>query len=163
MIISGARNFMNTFKRIGLWFGSLLVSVTLFSLLFNLLFSGAGFFRAASVLLAFRFTMIFALPAWCLYLPFVIALKDAEERRIWTILWSGILIGPASLVLWGLILQLRGGDPYKIWHGDPLAFGLSGAMIFAVIVGFLATSFYAIALKVLQRWSTATNRKLRRT
>jgi hypothetical protein len=156
VIISGANNLMNTLRRIGLWFGSLLVSVTLFSLLVTLHFSGPGFFRAGSVLLTFRVTMIFAFPVWCLYLPFVIALKDAEERRGWTILFSGLLIGPASLALWGLILQLRGGDPHKIWHGDPLAFGLNGAMLFALIVGFLTTSFYVIALKVLHRRPTAT-------
>ena len=155
MIISGASNLMNALRRVGLWFGSLLLSVTLFSLLFNLLFSGPGFFRAGSVLLIFRVTMTFALPVWCLYLPFVIALKDAEERRSWTILSSGILIGPASLALWGLILQLRGGDPHTIWQGDPLAFGLRGAMIFALIVGFLTTSFYVITLKVLHHRSTA--------
>lgn len=155
MITSGASNLVNTLRRIALWFSSLLLSVTLFSLLFTLHFSGPGFFRAGSVLLTLGVTMIFAFPAWCLYLPFVIALKDAEQRRGWTILFSGILIGPASLALWGLILQLRGGDPYKIWQGDPLAFGFNGAMIFALIVGFLTTSFYVIALKVLHRRPTA--------
>ena len=147
MITSGASNLVNTLRRIGLWFGSLLLSVTLFSLLFTLHFSGPGFFRAGSVLLTLRVTMIFAFPVWCLYLPFVIALKDAEQRRGWTIFFSGILIGPTSLALWGLILQLRGGDP--------LAFGLNGAMIFALIVGFLTTSFYVIGLKALHRRSTA--------
>jgi hypothetical protein len=63
--------------------------------------------------------MIFALPFWCLYLPFVIALKDAEQRRIWTILFSGILIGPASVAVWCLILQIRGGDLHKIWQAVP--------------------------------------------
>jgi hypothetical protein len=154
---------MNTLRRIGLWFGSLLLSVTLFSLLFNVLFSGPGFFRVGTVLLIFRVTLIFALPVWCLYLPFVIALKNAEERRIWTILVSGILIGPASLVLWSLILQLRGGDPDTIWQGDPLAFGVSGVMIFALIVGFLTTSFYVIALKVLHHRSTAVKGKFSST
>jgi hypothetical protein len=99
--------------------------------------------------------MIFAFPAWYLCLPFVIALRNAEERRGWTILFSGILIGPASLAIWGLILQLRGGHPQKIWHGDPLVLGLNGAMIFAMIVGFLTTSFYVIVLKVLHRRPTA--------
>ena len=64
--------------------------------------------------------MVFALPAWCLYLPFVIAFKDAEGRRIWTILFSGILIGPVSLAFRCLIFQLRGGDPYTICQADPL-------------------------------------------
>jgi len=154
-VTPGTSNLVNTWRRIGLWFGSLLLSVTLFSLLFTLHFSGPGFFRAESVLLTFRVTMIFAFPAWCLYLFFVIALKDAEQRRGWTLLFSGLLIGPASLALWGLILQLKGGDPAEIWHGDPLAFGLNGAMIFALIVGFLTTSFYVIALKALHRRWTA--------
>ena len=145
MLISGASNLTNTLKRIGLWFASLLFSVTFFSLLFK-----AGFFAV------FRITMMFAFPAWCLYLPFVIALKDAEERRIWTIVISGILIGPAWLALWFLILVLRGGDPYTIWRGDPLVGGYSAAIIFALFVGFLTTSFYVIALKVLHRDPTPT-------
>jgi hypothetical protein len=152
MIISGARSLMNTLRRIGLWFGSLLLSATLFSLLF----SGARIFGDGSVLLIFRVTMIFALPIWCLYLPFVIALKDAEQRRIWTILFSGILIGPTSLAVWCLILQLRGGDPHKIWQGDLLiGLGCITAMVFALIVGFLTASFYVIALRILHRRSTA--------
>ncbi len=133
---------MNTLRRIGLWFGSLLFSVTLFSVLFT-----GG--RAV----IFRVTMMFALPAWCLYLPFVIALKDAEQGRIWIILFSGILIGPASLILWGLIPQLRGGDPVAIWQGDPLIGGTALVMICALMVGFLTTCVYVIALKVLYRRS----------
>ena len=65
------------------------------------------------------------------------------------ILVSGVLIGPAALVFWGFLLQMRGGDLDAIWHGDPLAFGMGGAVIFALIVGFLATSVYVIVLKVL--------------
>jgi hypothetical protein len=156
VINSGASNLVNRLRRIGLWFGSLLLSVTLFSLLFNLHFSGPGFFRVGTVLLVFRVTLIFALPVWCLYLPFVIALKDAEEGRMWTILISGVLIGPAALVFWGLLLQLRGADPDAIWRGDPLAIGMGGAVIFALIVGFLTTSVYVIAaLKVLHHRSLA--------
>jgi len=134
----------------GLSFGSLLLSALLFSLSFS------GRFRAGSFVPAFHVTMVFALPVWCLYLPFVIAFKDAEGRQIWTILFSGILIGPVSLALWCLILQLKGGDPYTIWHGDPLI-GLGGiaAMIYAVIVGFLTTSLYLLALRVLHRLLTA--------
>ena len=141
----GSSNLMNTLRRIGLWLGSLLLSVTLFVLVFSVLFR-------ASPILILRVTMIFALPVWCLYLPFVIAIKDAEEGRIWTILFSGILIGPALVALWALVLQLRGGDPDKIWWGDPLT-GLGGiaVIIFASIVGFLATSFYVIALRILHR------------
>jgi hypothetical protein len=140
---------MITLKRLGLWFGSLLLSATLFVVLFSVLFR-------ASAILILRVTMIFAFPLWCLYLPLVIALKDVKERRIWIILLSGTLIAPASLALRGLMLQLRGGDPHEIWYGDPLI-GLGGfaAMIFAFIVGFVTTSFYVIALRIVHRRSTA--------
>jgi hypothetical protein len=98
--------------------------------------------------------MIFALPVACLYLPFVIALKDAEGRRIWTILLCGILIGPAVPGLLGLFLQLRGQlrgeDVTKVWQGEPLTgLGLGSGMIYALIVGFLTTVCYVIAMKRL--------------
>lgn len=146
---------VNMLKRLGLWFSSLLFSVTLFSLLFNLHFNGPGSFQVGTILLIFRVTLILALPVGCLYLPCVIALKDAEEERIWTILVSGVLIGPAALVFWGLLLQLKGGDPDAIWHGDALAFGMGGAVTFALIVGFLTASIYVIALKILHHRSLA--------
>ena len=95
--------------------------------------------------------MMFAFPVWCLYSPFVIATNLLEGWRIWAILVSGVLIGPTSLALWGLILLLRGGDPNVIWYGDPLGMGLRAGMVFALIVGFLTTSSYLIALKVFNR------------
>ena len=150
---------MDTFRRISLSFGSLLLSVTLFTLLFGRFINRFEPFRAGLLLFIFRVTMMFALPVWCLYLPFMLALKDAAERRIWTILLIGSLIGPASLALWGLILQLRGGNPDKIWYGDPLLGvlgGVAAAMVYALIVGFLTTCLYVIALRVFFSRSTAT-------
>src|SRR6185312_12639855 len=76
----------------------------------------------------------------------VLALRDAEGSRICPIIVSEILIGPAALALLGLILQLRGGHPNLIWHGDPLLGVLGGIavmMFFAAIIGFLTTSFIA--------------------
>ena len=145
---------IKTWRRVGLWLCSLLVSVAVFSLLFSLLPSVGLDIKA--FLLFFRVTLMFAFPVWCLSVPFVIARKDAEERRIWTILFRGTLIGPVALALWCLFLQLRGFDPGMIWRGDPLT-GIGGSvgMIFALIVGFLATSFYVFALKVLHRRSAA--------
>ena len=141
---------MHLGSRIVLSFGCLLLAVTFFSLLFNLLFSGISSSWAESFLFTFRFTMIFALPVWCLYLPFVIALKDAEERRGGTILGSGTLIGPVSLALWGLLLQGRGGNPHQIWYGGPIiSLGGIAAMIFAFLVGFFTSSLYVIALHAL--------------
>ena len=76
MIISGMSNSMNALRRVGLSLGCLLFSVTLFSLLFILLF-GAG-----AVPFVFRVAIMVAIPVWCLYLPFVIALKDAEVANL---------------------------------------------------------------------------------
>ena len=153
MIISGMSNSMNALRRVGLSLGCLLLSVTLFSLLFILILP----FGAGAVPLVFRVAIMFAIPVWCLYLPFVIAPKDAEGWRIWIILLSGILIGPTSLALLVLISQLRGFDAHVIWQDDPLLGvlgGLAAMMIYALIVGFLTTSFDVIALKVLRRRNT---------
>jgi hypothetical protein len=137
-------------ERIGLWFGCLLIAVALFSLLFIRLYGGAG----SDVMLVCRISMMFALPVWFLYLPFTVKLKDAEDRRIWTILVSGILIGPLSLTIWCLILQLHGSDAHTIWHGDPLIPSTAACMIFASVVGLFATAIYGISLKVIYRLTT---------
>lgn len=139
---------MNIPTRIGLWFGCLLVAVGLFSRLFGRFFNPGG-----DVMFIFRITMMFALPVWFLYLPLVVKFRDAEGNRIWIILVSGILIGPLALTIWGLILQLSGGDALAIWRGDDLAPSIGACMIFALVVGFLTTSLYGIALKVLHRQS----------
>jgi hypothetical protein len=161
MITSGVSTSTNPMQRIGLWFGSLLISATLFSLFMSLLFSTAGSFRFELVFIVFRVTMMFALPVSCLYLPFVLAFKKPVGRRIWTVLVTGILVGPASLGLWGLVLLIRGRDPHIIWDGDPLLGvlgGIGAGMVFALIVGFLTTSFYVFALKVFHHRSTAQGR-----
>jgi hypothetical protein len=144
---------MNALMRVGLWLSSLLLAVAVFSLIFCLLQSVR--FSSGSVFLIFRVTLLFAFPIWCVSVPLVTALKDAEERRIWTILLRGSLIGPAAVALWCLILQLRGAAADMLWQGDPLiGIGGSVGIVLASIVGFLATSFYVIALKVLHRRSS---------
>ena len=82
-------------------------------------------------------------------MPFIIRFKDAEEGRIWKIALRGILIGPAAVALWCFTLQLGGGDQRSIWQGDPLT-GVGGiaSMLFALIVGFLATGFYVTAWRI---------------
>jgi hypothetical protein len=139
---------MTTIRNIALWFGSLLVSVSLFSLLYG----------PASFLFVFRITMIFALPVAFLYLPFVISISDAEDGRIRTILGSGILIGPVSLANWGLILGLSGH--HSIWDGDGIGPGLAAGLIFALVVGLLTAAFYVISLKVIHHLiATSGHRK----
>lgn len=95
--------------------------------------------------------MIFAFPVSLLYLPAVIFIRDAKKERLWQILVSGILIGPACMALWGLILTLRGGDPHSLWQGDGLGPGLAAGLVFALIVGSLTITFYLIALKLLSK------------
>ncbi len=132
---------MNTFGRVGAWFTSLLLSVTIFCLLWPI----------ASFLFVFRITMTFAFPVSLLYLPAVIGIKNAREGRLRTLLVSGILIGPVSLCAWGLILQLRGAAAHSVWWGDGLAPGLAGGLVFALIVGSLTTTFYVATLRFIPR------------
>ncbi len=146
----GGRSLLNALGRIGLWFSSLLFAVLIFSLVFSMIFGGAG-----SIFPIFRITMTFALPVGCLYMPVLIVLTNTEKQRIPIVVLGGILIGPASMALWSLVLQWKGGDTHTIWHGDPLT-GVGGfvAMLFALIVGSITTFFYIFALKVTHRgWS----------
>ena len=135
-------------RNIGLWFVSVLLSVGLFSLWF------AGFQWGGVAVSDFRITMKFALPVACLYLPIVIMQRDAEERRILVIAGSGIVIGPAFIVLLALIAALR-GQPDVI-AGDPLAFGLKACLVFSFIVGSLTTILYITALKLVHRLTRAS-------
>jgi hypothetical protein len=128
-------------RNTGLWFLSLFLSVCLFSLIYGRRYGLDSF------AFVFRITMIFALPVACLYLPVVIALRDAEEGRMRIIAGVGVLIGPASLALWGLILAAR-GEP-SVWRGDGIGFGVGTCLILASIVGCLTTMFYIMALKLM--------------
>jgi hypothetical protein len=80
---------MSLLGRISLWFISLILGVATFSL-----FVGMG-----SAVFVFRIAMMFAFPVWCLYLPFILFLADANGRRAQILLLSGILIGPAALTV----------------------------------------------------------------
>jgi hypothetical protein len=147
MPISGERYFINAMGRTGLWFSSLLLAGLLFSVLFSLLSGGA-----APIFPIFQITMKFALPVGCLYLPVLIALSNEDEQRTPIIVLGGILIGPASMALWGFVLEWTRGNTHTIWHGDPLT-GVGGlvAMLFAFIVGSLTTLFYVSGLKAIHR------------
>jgi hypothetical protein len=159
VLASSWRTVISIGRRVGLSFLCLLLAAALFSLLFALLGAVAG---SASISLAvpvFRVAMLLALPAWCVWLLIVIATKntegrDTEGRKIWTILLSGILIGPASIAIRFLILVLRGANPQMVWRGDPLLGDLGSGpacMIFALIVGSFTSLFYVAALKALHR------------
>ena len=134
-----AKNSMNMLARIGLWFGSMLVSVAAFSLVLSIVWN-AGVVALPPV---FRITMIFALPVACLYLPVVLFFKDAEGRRGRVILLSATLVGPTLMVLWCLL-------PEGPWKVDPLL-GICGLWgpIYALFVGFLTACSYVGALKLL--------------
>jgi hypothetical protein len=136
-------------RNIGLWFLSVLLAVGLFSLVFAAL-SGAG----GGAAFVFRITMKFALPVACLYLPIVITQRDAEEGRMRVIAGSGLVIGPAFIVLCALYAGIR-GEPHVI-AGDPLAFGLVGGLVLAFIVGSVTTILYIAALKLVHHLTRAS-------
>lgn len=62
MVTSRAVALMDAFRRVGLWFSSLLIAVTFFTFLLSLLL-GRGEVRFESVFLVLRVTLLFALPA----------------------------------------------------------------------------------------------------
>jgi hypothetical protein len=136
---------LGTLERVFLWLGSLFLAVCLFSLLLS---QGAS---VEAVVFIFKYTMIYALPVWFLYLPLVVLLKDADERRGWILLATGFLIGPACMALLGLILQVRGENAHIVWQGDGEAPGAVGCMISASIVGFVTTGLYVTSMKLLSR------------
>jgi hypothetical protein len=159
---SAERSVVSVGRRIGLWFVSLLVAVTLFSLLLSLWLTIAGSAKVGVAVSIFRITMMCALPVWCLCLPVVMMVKEAAGWRIWTILLIGSLIGPLLIGLWFLVLQIGGANQQAIWQGDPLigwAGGGIAGMIFALIVGLLTSSFYLVAFRALHRRSVATYRR----
>jgi hypothetical protein len=132
-------------ERVFIWLGSLFLAVCLFSLFLS---RGAS---VESVVFIFEVTITFALPAWFLYLPLVFLLKDADERRGWVLLASGFLIGPASMFLWALILQLRGENAHLVWQGDGEGPGFVANAICAFIVGCLTTGLYVTSVKLISR------------
>jgi hypothetical protein len=133
---------VNAITRVVLWFAALLLSALLFSALPG---------RGLPNLFIMRITLIFALPAWLLYLPLVVAYSNATGRELRNLLIVGFLIGPASLAALAAINLLRGMSFQSVWNGDPLTGGMAGMMSCAVIVGSLTTIFYVIALRFLQR------------
>ena len=153
---------MDGFRRIGLSLAALLLSSAVWSLISNVQFpflyifigSFPFEFHHRSFIYLFFLIVKVSLPIWFLYLPFVLALKDAEERRLWTTLASGILIGPVCLAICGLILELRAEDAYQIWRAPILGFGVSQSIPFAFAMGFVTTGLYVIGLKLIHQRNT---------
>jgi hypothetical protein len=138
-------------RNIGLWFLSVLLSISLFSLWFG----GIEDVSLKRWLFVFRITMKFALPVACLYLPIVITKRDAEKGRMGVIAGWGLAIGPLSIVVWTLIAAMM-GEPYVI-EGDPAThFGLVASLVCAFIVGSLTTILYITALKLAHHLTRAS-------
>ena len=136
---------MTTSRNIALWFRSLSLSVSIFSLLYGLRYGPDSF------VFVFRITLMFALPVACLYLPLV--LTFSKRGRLWAIIGSGTLIGPASLVLWAVIGSIR--SDVSIWQSDGIGLGLGAALVCALIVSILTTTCYVAAFKIIRRLMTA--------
>ncbi len=155
---SAKHSVVSVRRRIAVWFVCLLVAVALFSLVLSFFMNSVGLDKLWLVVPIFRVTMMCALPIWCLCLPVVIALKDAEGSKMWTILLSGSLIGPLSVGLWFLLLQLGDANPQVLSQGGRLTgwagSGMAG-MFFAFVVGLLTSSLYLVALRILHRRAMA--------
>jgi hypothetical protein len=147
MTFASANNSSNTLARISLWFGCLCLSVTFFTLLFS--FAGP-----VMLIAVFRVSMMFALPVWFLYLPFVVSIKDAQQGRLLIFWVSGMVAGPVALAILGLMLQVGGGNLHSIWVGNGIGIGIAPCMICAAIVGFLTTTFYVLATQVIRSRTT---------
>ena len=88
--------------------------------------------------------------------------RDAEEGRWLVIAGSGVVIGPAAMALWILILAAL-GEPYAI-RGDPaFPLGLVACVVFAFIVGSVTTILYVSALKLIHRLTRASNSRAHNT
>lgn len=146
----------SSFGRAGISLAALLASVALFSVLFTLVFGRAAFPRLDQIRFVFLVTSMFALPVWCLYLPFILTLKDAEGRRLWIILATGTLIGPVALSLWGFVYLRIPFDMQRIVYSNPLGgelAGLGALMGFALVVGCTTAALYGLALRRIHRRS----------
>jgi len=136
---------MKMVGRIGIWACSLCISALIFSLAFSGLVNGT-----AAVNPFFLVTVKLALPAWCVYLPLVVLLKNGEEWRKPLLLLAGAVIGPATVLFMALVALARGMDARSVWQGDPLdGIGAAAGAVFAAIVGVLTAGLYLIGLKVL--------------
>ena len=138
---------LNTFTRILLWLASLLLSALLFSV-----FADRGIPQAIRFI--FQFTLFFAMPAWLLYLPVLVKFPGVTRRQLWILAIAGILIGPASLIAWNIILPSPAQSTHSFSVGDVVWRGRGLMMMQAAIVGSLTTVFYLAALRLLQRKST---------
>ncbi|MCL4842350.1 MAG: hypothetical protein KJZ79_10935 [Bryobacteraceae bacterium] len=132
-------------KRVGFSLGALLVSVTLFCILFTLVSGSLG--TRGSFPFIFLGTLVFALPVWCLYLPFILKLKDAEGRRRWIILVTGTLIGPVATGLAAVVFLLNTVGLQRIIYGTGDLRAIGALMGFAFFVGSLTSAFYVLALR----------------
>lgn len=136
--------------RAALWSACCLLLAAISCLLFG---------KAGSLDVGLRFTLVFVLPAWLLYLPVILKLKDAGNHRLWIILGSGPLLGPAVLALWFGVSITRGESPSALWQGDPLGPGTPILIFGSAIFTFVIAAIYGASLRLLHaRRTTAPSR-----
>jgi hypothetical protein len=138
---------MRTPGRIGLSFGCMLLSITIF-LLWGVLHASSHRELINDLAIAPVY-LLFAFPGWLLSLPLVMAIRDAEGWRGWVILLIGVSIGPGFLLVWAfLTAQSRGGRIVNS-EGDGFFY------IASLIISSLTTIFYVSVLKFTHRRSVA--------
>ncbi len=130
----------NFFVRLGLWF------VCCLALAAPICFA---FSKGGSLDAGLRFALLFALPAWLLYIPLILALKDAKSHRIWIILGCGLLLGPIMVAVSCGIAIAQGERPGTAWEGDPLGPSTVTLMVLSAFVTLALAGIYGACLKVL--------------
>lgn len=145
---STGNDWVSILKRTCFWFISFVLVVIPFGLLVGEIYG--------AVLLVLRVTLMAAFPVWCLYLPFIFRLKDANGRRSAILLLGGFLIGPATILVLGLLMKNTENFFWGFWSGNPEGMGEGYTMVLASVVGFLTSAIYVLFLKfVLSRHAAA--------
>ncbi len=150
MSSGNATSSLSLGTRAALWFTCCLLLAAGFCFLLG---------KAGSLDVALRIVLLFVLPMWLLYLPVILKLKDAENHRLWIILASGALLGPAVLALWFGISIAQGESPRAVWQGDPLAPGTPILLLGSAILTSATVAFYGASLKLLRLRAAAALNK----
>jgi Na+-driven multidrug efflux pump len=156
MTIDTSRNPLSVYRRIGLWLCSFLISVLLFALVASLptlLSIWSEFTAVARAFVYYLILMtIYALMVSVVYVPFLVAFKDAAQRRLWIILISATLVGPCCLVVLSFILTFANGEPlasgdvHRIWRDEGPGIGID-VMPFAFGLNLVTAILYVAALR----------------
>ena len=151
MTIDTSRNPLSVHTRIGLWLCSFLISVLLFAIVASLpTLPWMMSFELTAVARAFGYYLvtmtIYALMVSVVYFPFLVAFKDAAQRRLWIILTSATLVGPCCLVVMSFILTFANDNVHRMWRDEGPGLGID-VMPFAFGLNLVTAILYVVGLR----------------